>query len=70
MKEILISISKKIRPPITFQNVVLHEDQNIRKRNNEASSVERRGNEGGIETEMARQGNEYRREKVGRICKR
>ena len=39
MKEILISIRNKIRPLKTFQNLVYNQDQNIRKRNKEVSSV-------------------------------
>jgi hypothetical protein len=70
MKEILLSRRNKIRLLKTFQKVVYHQDQNIRKRNKGVSSVKRGDNEGGIETKMTIQGNEHQGEKVGKICKR
>ena len=68
MKEILISIRNKILLLRTFQNVVYHQAQNIRKGNKEVSSVKRVIMVGGIETDMKIQGNEYQGKKVGRIC--
>jgi hypothetical protein len=70
MKEILISMRNKIRPLKTLQNVVYHQDQNIRKRNKEVSSVKGMvmGEGGWIETGMKMQGNEYQGKKAGRIC--
>jgi hypothetical protein len=69
MKEILISIRNKIRPLKTLQNVVYHQDQNIRKRNKEVSSVNGMVmGGGGIKTGMKMKGNEYQGKKAGRIC--